>query len=309
MAAGRFLGSLAALLVVGLLAACGGGAPGAQTSADTFPLTVSTSNGKVTISHRPTHIVSLSPSATQDLYAVGAGRQVVAVDSYSTYPTNAPRTALSGYQPNVEAIAGYRPDLVVVADNASDLAGQLGKLNIPVLVEPAAADLAAAYGQMAQIGRATGHDADAAAAVSRLKQQVGSILASAPHTGRHFSVYHELDQTFYSATTHSFVGQIYKLLGLKDIADAAPGSNPYPQLSSEFIISADPDLIVLADTVCCQQNAATLRARPGWSPIKAVHTGAVVTVPDEIASEWGPRITLFIRAIVEELKKLAAQAG
>ena len=308
MVAGRVLSTLAALLVVGLLTGCGGGTTGGQTGAGTFPLTLSTSNGKVTIRHRPARIVSLSASATQDLYAVGAGRQVIAVDSYSTYPANAPRTALSGYQPNVEAVAGYRPDLVVV-DNTSDLSGQLGKLGVPVLVEPPAADLDGAYSQMIQIGRATGHSADAAAAVSQLKQHVRSILASVPRARRQLSVYHELDQTFYSATTRSFVGQIYKLLGLKDIADAAPGSNPYPQLSSEFIISADPDLIVLADTVCCQQSLASVRARPGWSPIKAVHTGAVVAVPDEIASQWGPRITLFIQAIVDELKRLAAQAG
>src|SRR5215472_11456025 len=281
MAATRVLGSLAALVV---LAACGGPSQGGQTSAGAFPLTLSAAGGKVTISHRPARIVSLSASATQDLYAVGAGSQVVAVDAYSTYPPEAPRTSLSGFQPNVESIAGYRPDLVVTADDTGDLSGQLHKLSVPVLIE-------------------------APAAVSRLDQQVRSILDTVPRTGRRLAVYHELDQTYYSATTHSFVGQVYKLLGLRDIADAAPGSNPYPQLSSEFIISANPDLIVLADTDCCQQSLATVRARPGWSSIAAVRTGAVVAMHDDIASEWGPRVTLFMQAIVAELKTMVAQGG
>jgi len=306
MAATRVLGSLAALVV---LAACGGPSQGGQTSAGAFPLTLSAAGGKVTISHRPARIVSLSASATQDLYAVGAGSQVVAVDAYSTYPPEAPRTSLSGFQPNVESIAGYRPDLVVTADDTGDLSGQLHKLSVPVLIEPPAADLDGVRSEMIEIGRATGHAAEAAAAVSRLDQQVRSILDTVPRTGRRLAVYHELDQTYYSATTHSFVGQVYKLLGLRDIADAAPGSNPYPQLSSEFIISANPDLIVLADTDCCQQSLATVRARPGWSSIAAVRTGAVVAVHDEIASEWGPRVTLFMQAIVAELKTMVAQGG
>jgi iron complex transport system substrate-binding protein len=308
MGAGRVRISLAAIVVMTTFAACGGASAGSHIGSDTFPLTLSTSNGAVSISHRPTRIISLSASATQDLYAVGAGTQVVAVDSYSSYPPSAPRTSLSGFQPNVEAIANYRPDLVVASDNTNGLAGQLNKLGVPLLVEPPAADLNGVYAQMAQIGRATGHSAEAATAVSQLKQQVRSILGSAPHVGHQLSVYHELDQTYYSATSSSFVGQIYKLLDLKDIADAAPGSNPYPQLSSEFISSANPDLIVLADTDCCQQNLATVQTRPGWSSIKAVRSGDVLPVHDEIASEWGPRITLFIQAIVDELKKVPAQA-
>jgi iron complex transport system substrate-binding protein len=120
----------------------------------------------------------------------------------------------------------------------------------------------------------------------------------------HVSVYHELDQTYYSATSHTFIGQVYSLFGLRDIADSAPGSNPYPQLSSEYIISANPDLIVLADTDCCSQSLATVEARPGWSSIAAVRSGAVVPVKDEIASEWGPRIVQFMRAVAEELKSM-----
>jgi iron complex transport system substrate-binding protein len=299
--------SLLASAVAALVVGCGGAAAPAGHGSTAFPITLGTANGKVTIAHRPTRIISLSATATEDLYAVGAGKQVVAVDTYSTYPANAPRTSLSGFQPNIEAIAGYRPNLVVVADDTDNLSSQLGKLGIPVLVEPPAANLDGVYAEMEQIGEATGHAADARQASAQLRKQIEGILKSVPKSSRPLTVYHELDETYYSATSHTFIGQIYHLLGLRDIADAAAGSNPYPQLSSEFIISANPDLIVLADTVCCHQSLATVKERPGWSAIAAVNTGAVVPVRDDIASEWGPRIVLFIQAVVNELKALHSQ--
>lgn len=291
-------------LVAVLIGGCGTAASTSNSTADSFPLTLSTAKGKVTISHRPTRIISLSPTATEDLYAVGAGQQIVAVDPYSTYPAEAPRSSLSGFTPNIEAIAGYRPDLVVAADDTNNLVSQLGKLQIPVLLEPPAGDLNGVYSEIGQIGQATGHSATAATTGSRIRQQVKTILRSMPARSAPLSVYHKLDQTYYSATTHTFIGQIYKLLGLQDIADRAPGSSDYPQLSAEYIISANPDLIVLADTICCNQSAATVKARPGWAVIRAVQTGQVVQVKDEIASQWGPRIVLFLQAIVDALKTM-----
>lgn len=299
-----FVIPLMALLIGG----CGSTPSTSTSSSDSFPLTLSTAKGKVTISHRPTRIVSLSPTATEDLYAVGAGQQVVAVDSYSTYPAEAPRTSLSGFTPNIEAIAGYRPDLVLVADDTKSLVSQLGKLQIPVLLEPPATDLNGVYSEIGQIGQATGHSATAARTSSGIRQQVQTILRSVPARSAPLSVYHELDQKYYSATTHTFIGQIYKLLGLQNIADRAPGSSDYPQLSAEYIIAANPNLIVLADTVCCNQSAETVKARPGWSVIRAVQTGQVVPVKDEIASQWGPRIVLFLQTIADALKAIPKSA-
>ena len=301
----KLLRAAVAPLLVALVAGCTGAAsPTGTSNTVTFPLTLTSAGGKVTIPHRPNRIVSLSPTATEDLYAVGAGKRVVAVDGYSDYPANTPKTSLSGFQPNVEAIAGYRPDLVLVSDDTNGIVGQLAKLQIPALVEPAAKDLDGAYAQINEIGRATGRPQQAADEVSALRGQVRAALKSVSAGGRTLSVYHELDQTYFSATTNTFIGQVYKLLGLRDVADSAPGSNPYPQLSSEYVISANPDIIVLADTVCCNQTLATVMARPGWDAITAVKQRAVVPVPDDIASQWGPRIVLFIKAIVSELKAL-----
>jgi iron complex transport system substrate-binding protein len=111
-------------------------------------------------------------------------------------------------------------------------------------------------------------------------------------------VYHELDPTYYTATSKTFIGSVYKLFGFRDIADAADTTGSgYPQLSGEYIIEQNPQIVVLADTRCCQQTDASVAARPGWSTIAAVQHDRVVGVDDSIASRWGPRIVQFARAV------------
>jgi iron complex transport system substrate-binding protein len=294
----------ALLLTASALAACGSSAKKTTTTVASLPaVTVKAANG-IALRSKPARIVSLSASATEDLYAVGAGKQVVAVDSYSTYPANAPRTSLSGTQPNVEAIARYRPDLVTTDQNVNNLAALLGKLHIPLLLQPAPTTLDGAYAELEQLGAASGHKAQAAQVASGMRSQVTSVVSSTPRPKRATTVYHELDQTFFSAGSHTFIGQVYTLLGLRNIADKGPSSAAYPQLSSEYIIASNPDLIVLADTVCCGQSNATVAKRPGWSHVTAVKNHAVLAVNDSIASEWGPRIVLFLRTVAAEVKHL-----
>jgi cobalamin transport system substrate-binding protein len=262
-----------------------------------FPVTLAAANGKVAVAKRPARIVSLSPTATEDLFAIGAGAQVVAVDDQSSFPAAAPRTKLSGFTPNLEAITAYKPDLVVTAYDVNNVVGALGKLGIPVLLEPGPPHLNAAYGQMLQLGRATGHVQEAYALVARLRARVRAIVAAVPK-GRPLSVYHELSPDYYSASSNSFIGRIYRLFGLTNIADAADKTGSgYPQLSGEYILSEDPQLIVLSDTKCCKQSAATVAARPGWSGIAAVRGGEVVPADDDVASRWGPRIVQFVAAV------------
>jgi iron complex transport system substrate-binding protein len=294
------------LAAAGILAGCGSSSKQASTTtARPLPAAaVVKSANAAAVPRDPARIVSLSASATEDLYAVGAGKQVVAVDQYSAYPANAPRTSLSGFQPNVEAIARYRPDLVVNDSNVNNLVPLLGKLHIPVLIEPAPTTLNGAYAQVEQLGAATGHRAQAVRAADGMRSQIAAIVSSLPRPKRAPSVYHELDQNFYSASSHTFIGQLYSLLGLRNIADQAPHASAYPQLSSEYVVASNPDLIVLADTVCCGQSYRTVSKRPGWSHIAAVKNHAVVAVNDSIASEWGPRIVLFLRTVAAEVRQL-----
>lgn len=303
---------VAAIAAIGALSATVLGASRAQEAraAAAFPVTVRADNGKVTIPARPRRIVSLSPTATEMLFAVGAGRQVVAVDDQSNFPRSAPRTRLSGFKPNAEAIARYRPDLVVISNDQDQILSKLRRLRVPVLLNGAAPNLGEAYRQMGQLGIATGHRAQAGRLIARLRARMAAIVASVrAQRGRRLSFYHELSPDLYSATSRTFIGSIYARLGLRNIADRAAAKGiDYPKLSSEAIVAADPDIIFLADVKCCGQSAATVAARPGWSGIAAVRRRAVVALDDDVASRWGPRIVDFAATVARRVAALRRAA-
>jgi iron complex transport system substrate-binding protein len=261
--------------------------------------------GSATSATLPHRIVSLSPTATETLFAIGAGKQVVAVDDESDYPKQAPRTKLSGFTPNVEAIAGYHPDLVVVGYDPNGLSGSLRRLGIRVLVQDAAKSLDQAYAQMQALGRVTGHAAAARALAARMKTRIGELVAKSTRRARGLSVYHELEPDLYSATSKTFIGQIYSLFGLKNIADAADKDGTgYPKLSAEYVVAANPDIVVLADIRCCGQTPRTVASRPGWRNVSAVRSGTIVRIDDSIASRWGPRVVDFVRAVAAAIAHL-----
>jgi cobalamin transport system substrate-binding protein len=253
----------------------------------------------------PHRIVSLSPTATETLFAIGARKQVIAVDDQSDYPKQAPHTSLSSFNPNVEAIAGYRPDLVVVYYDPNGLAATLRKLGIRVLVQDAPKNLDGAYAQMLALGRITGHRAEANRLVASTKASIRALVSKGAPRARGLTVYHELGPDLYSATSSTFIGRVYSLFGLKNIADAADaGGTGYPKLSPEYVVSQSPDIVVLADIRCCAQTPRTVAARPGWSRVAAVRTGTIVRIDDSIASRWGPRIVDFVRAVAAALAHL-----
>jgi iron complex transport system substrate-binding protein len=270
-------------------------APAAH-AASGFPVTVTAANGRVVVKKRPARIVSLSPTATETLFSIGAGRQVIAVDDQSNFPKSAPQTKLSGYRPNAEAVAKFRPDLVVTASASNKLLPALRKLGIAVLLEPSATTIDGAYAQMRQVGAATGHPIAARRLIARMRRGIAAAVASVPKA-RGLSVYHELSPDYYSATSKTFIGRVYALFGFRNVADKARGAGDYPQLSGEYILASDPDVVVLADTICCKQTSAKVRARPGWGSISAVKRHRVVAVSDDIASRWGPRIVDFARIV------------
>jgi iron complex transport system substrate-binding protein len=298
---------LAGVVVLTLAITVSGAAGAGRAATPPFPVTITTANGKVTLKKAPRRIVSLSSTSTESLFAIGAGDQVIAVDDQSDYPKSAPKTTLSGFTPNVEAVAAYRPDLVIISYDPRGFADALHKLGIPVVVHDAAKTLPGAYQQIRQLGRLTGHDAAAGAVVTRMKHQIGKIVAAAKRRSTGLTVYHELTPDYYSASSSSFVGTVYTMLGLANIADAADTTGTgFPQLSGEYIVASDPDVIVLADVLCCGQKASTVAARPGWGSIKAVRSGSIVRVDDSIASRWGPRLVNFFRAVSTALARLKA---
>ena len=298
----RTISALAAAFVALTIAAgCGSTSdtPSATNTNAGFPVTV----GSVTLDKQPQKIVSLAPSLTEMIFAIDAGRQVVAVDEYSNFPADAPKTDLSGYKPNAEAIASYSPDLVVVSDDSENIVSQLTALSIPTYVAPAANTLEDTYKEITELGTLTGHSAEATALVGTMKAELEKLVKDLPKRSKPLTYYYELDNTYYSVTSKTFIGELFTAAGLVNIADVGNADNPYPQLSAETIIKANPDLIFLADTKCCGQSAATVAARPGWGVLAAVMNGGVVSLDDDVASRWGPRVVDLQRIIVDAAAK------
>jgi iron complex transport system substrate-binding protein len=294
------------------LAGCGDGDtsssedPKPTASSADYPVTIDAVNGEVTLDQQPERIVSLSPSATEILFAIGAGDQVIAADEYSTYPQQAPTTELSAYDPNVEAIAGYSPDLVVIANDTNGIVGARAKLDIPTIVNPAPATIDEGYDGIAALGLATGHVDKTAKVVADMRAEIEKALDAAPQEG--LRVYHELDEKHYAASSSSFIGSVYDSLGATNIADAADKQKSgYPQLTEEAIIAADPELIVITDQV--SYTADDVASRPGWENVSAVKNGNVVTVDADISSRWGPRLPQLIESIADAMASVKTPAG
>lgn len=285
---------LAALLALVPLAACGDDDQDPAVASD-GDVTTSTEAG----GEPPEAIVSISPTATESLFAIGAGDLVVAVDEQSDYPVEAPTTDLSSYEPNVEAIAAYEPDLVVSSSDDPALVDGLETLGIEVLVQQAAVDIDDVFEQIEELGEVTGHLSDARALTSKMRAELTEVQERSVERPV-LTAYWELDPTYYSVTSATFIGTLLELVNIRSIADEAQAeANDYPQLSAEFIVAADPDLILLADTECCQQDAAAVAARDGWAGMKAVAEGNIVELDDDVASRWGPRIVQLLQAVDE----------
>ncbi len=251
---------------------------------------------------RPQRIVSLSPTATEILFAIGAGDQVVAVDQFSYYPPEAPVTDLSGWDPNVEAVLSYEPDLVVIANDANDLMAGMDAVGVEVLLSSAPVDLEGGFASIAELGIAVGRVDEAAALVADLRGEIDAALAAAPDVP--VRVYHELDNTYFSVSSNSFIGAVYAAMGAINIADEADADGyGYPQLTEEYIVEANPELIVITDLV--GYTAEDVAARPGWGEVAAVRNGNIVVVNADIASRWGPRLPQFINAVAEALQSVA----
>jgi len=259
----------------------------------------------------PTAIVSLSPTATEMLYAIGAGDQVIAVDDFSNYPEEAAAkmNGISGFEPNIEAIAGLEPDLVVTDGTNAELLARLDTLEIPHWEGPAAVEFEDVYRQLDELGEITGHVAEAEQVVGSMQSEIAAVLDELPELPEPLTYYHELDPNgFWSVTSDTFIGLVYSEAGLVNIADEVGEGNPYPQLSAEFIVSADPDLIFLACTKYCGETLETVGARDGWGALSAVVNGNVIEMDDDVASRWGPRIVDYIVQVGDAVEHAAAVA-
>lgn len=245
-------------------------------------------------------IVSLSSTATEMLFAIGAGDLVVAVDEYSNYPPEAPSSGLSGFTPSVEAIATFEPTLVVAQFDPGDMVAGLELLGIETLILPSASSLEDVYAQIAELGAVTGRVDRAGELIASMRDRIDVLVSELTQREVALTYFHEVGTEYYTATSGTFVGEIYALAGLENIADAADpdgSQSGFPLLTEEFIIDADPDIIFLADTIGYGQSAQTVRERPGWNALSAVQSGRIVELNDDLASRWGPRVVELAEAI------------
>ena len=313
----RFVGLLAGTL---LFAACGAD-PDTSKPATTEPAvaettapadTTAAAEGDTASEKKMAaeRIVSLSATATEMLYALGAEGQIVAVDNFSNYPQAAAdfATKIDAFEPSVEAIAELDPTVVLLTYDPGDLQAQLEKLGIKVWIGAAAATLDDSYAQITELGDLTGKADEASALVESMKSEIESTITSMELPDAPVSYYYELDNTFYSLTSNTFIGQLMSRFMLQNIADTAEAGNDYPQLSAESIVSSNPQMIFLADTKCCEQTAETVAARAGWDVIDAVKNGNVVELDDDIASRWGPRVVDLVKVVAEAVTKYVTAA-
>jgi cobalamin transport system substrate-binding protein len=294
----------AVVLVTGGCAADEAATAPPATSAS-YPVTV----GKVTLSARPERIISLSPTTTEMLFAIGAGPQVSAVDDQSDFPADAPKSELSGYKPSAEAIAAKNPDLVVLTTDADKIVSQLDQLKIPVFQVLAATTMDDTYREITELGTLTGHRPEAEALHQRMAADIDKIVKDVPARTKALTYYYELGPELYSLTSKTFVGSIFTMFGMTNVADpsdADGGKFGYPQLTAEVLVKANPDTVFLADTKCCGQSPQTVSQRPGWSGIAAVKSGQVFPLDDDIASRWGPRTVDLVKAVADAVAKVPA---
>lgn len=255
--------------------------------------------------NHPERIVSLSPTVTEMLYAIGAGDQVAVTDKYSNYPEEAPRDPeLSGFKPNAEAVVGYTPDLVVTSQDDPKFADAIKAANIELLVLPAAGSLDEVYSQFTKLGEATGHAGEAKEQVDTLRREIDQAVAlvDSKIIDAHLPYYHEVSDDLYSVADSSFLGQIYALFGMHSVAPTA-SAKKFPQLTNEAVIASNPRVIFLADKLDEGQDPVEFVAkRPGWETIDAVANKRVTVLDKDLASRWGPRLPQLVRMIAEALK-------
>jgi iron complex transport system substrate-binding protein len=301
---------LTAVVVAAVLltaSGCSGDEPerAPASSAASYPVTV----GKLTLAARPERIVSISPTGTEMLFAIGAGPQVTAVDDQSNFPADAPKTDLSGFKPSAEAIAAKNPDLVVLSNDLEKIVAHLGQLKIPVLLVPAATSLDDTYREILQLGTLTGHWAEAGALQQRMAAEIDQIVKGVPRRAEPLSYYYELGPELYTLTSKTFAGSIFAKFGMTNVADPSDpdgSKGGYPQLTAEVLVKADPDTVFLADTKCCAQSVRTVSARPGWGGLTAVKNGQIFPLDDDVASRWGPRTVDLVKAVADAVTKVPA---
>ena len=254
----------------------------------------------------PQRIVSLLPSVTESVCALGACDRLVGVDNYSNWPAQAAALPHVGglEDANVERIVSLRPDVVLLSRSAR-VTERLEALGLRVLAfEPdSLADLERVLGQL---GALLGRDEQARALWRDMNAGVAKIAAGLPAQARGARVYFEVASTPYAASESSFIGQVLSRLGAANVVPGALG--PFPKLNPEFVVKANPQLIMLGD-----RNGVALATRPGWQGIDAIRQDRVCVfthAQGDVLVRPGPRVAEAAQIMADCLaRRLAGEGG
>jgi iron complex transport system substrate-binding protein len=274
-------------------------APAERTVSDTL-------GREVTLNGVPTRIVSLAPSVTEILFAIGAGPQVVGVTTFCNFPPEAEALPeIGGFSVrtiSVEAIVDLQPDLVI-AGAASQLAvaEALEPLGIPTMIM-APDELAGVFANIEQLGAVTGNEAQAAATLGEMRARIDAVAATVaeiPAEQRPRVFWEVFDEPLMTAGPNTFAGQLLSIAGAENIfADA---SEDYPQISAEAVVERNPGVIMGSDSHAEKLTPEMVAARPGWSEIAAVRDGRIYLINGDVSSRPGPRLADALEAMVRAL--------
>lgn len=242
-------------------------------------------------------IVSMSPTHTETLFALGLGEFVVGVDAESDFPEAAlavRRDDLNASRFEVDPILALAPDVVIIGDDPTGLAGRLNARGVASFSGPPATSLADVYAQIRGISAIVGRPDLGDDLVATMQASVAATIASLPDTSPR-SYFHEIDPSLVTVTPGSFLDSVYSELGLVSIVPPDPSG--FSQLTSDQVVKANPAVVILADAQCCRVTGDVLAKRPGWSSMSAVSNGAVVELQDYMVGRWGPRVVELIATV------------
>ena len=270
-------------------------APTTAASSAAASITVTDSAGRaVTIPASPQRIVSLTPSTTEIAFALGLGKQMIAVDTWSDYPAETKDLLKVKTMPiNFEQIVSLNPDLVLVAGiTSNEDIKKLQDLKLTALVvgKPTTS-FDGVVADILLVGKATGKDAQAQSVTDAMKQKLAALKATLAKAQTQPRVYWEIDASDpakpYTPGPGSFVNELITLAGATNIASNAKAA--WAQINSEEIVAANPEIIVLSDALF-GMTAVQVKARQGWASISAVKNDRVFPIDDNLVSRPGPRL-------------------
>lgn len=267
-----------------------------------FPLTLTDDLGKeVTLPAAPQRLVSLSPSNTEILFALGLGEKVVGVDDYSNYPPEAAAVPkIGGFsKPNVEKVVALKPDLVLATGMHQQAVDRLEEMGIAVAVVNAKT-VDEVLESIKWVGRATGAEDRAARVVAEMEERIRRVQAlvrDIPEEKKPLVYYEVYSDPLMSAGPKTLIGQLIELAGGRNLARTA--ETDYPRFSAEAVIKGDPEIILFPQFHgTASQTVEQIKARPGWEAIRAVKNNRVYGIDADLISRPGPRVA-------EALERLA----